>query len=1032
MITSSPVTTTVFNPALLSDDDLIRSFVARQSLLERILDDVRSVDQGSIPQHQLIIGQRGMGKTTLLRRIAIAVRQNAELAAHWIPLEFPEEQYNVKNLGDFWLNCADALSDALEQAGLLEQAAELDRLVTTLTKDADTRSAAAFTLLISAAERLGRGLLLLVDNIDIILDRLEKSEEWEFRRILSENPLLYVFGGSSRALEAFYTHGRAFFDFFNVHELRSFSDEDMFALLNQLAEQGHNEEVQKIIREQPARIRALRVLTGGNPRTLVLLYRVLSQGPDGDVRRDIEQLLDTYTPLYKARFEEMSPQAQQIVDCMAIHWDPISAAEIAVQLETLPVNQVSAQLKRLEDFGIVEKVARYGDKKTAFQVAERFFNIWYLMRASRRERRKLVWLVRFLEAWFEPNELERYAEALLGRDISSAEEAEIRLLMSQIINDKPLSRSLTSSGLKTALKASVRSQFDFKGLPVEVLAQKERMELLRNLELNVCQLYSDKHEAEDFWSLAGGSPFLTLQEKRELVLDRLPSLDPSARRSLLDKLRRERRRLTQSVPDHAGDVERLYRAINGGEMAEACDIDGALSLERPSYRGWLPVVALISQISQYCSPGKMDDDRIMHANAGVARLEGMTEYAAPAALLRASFLRIRLLKVLEAEASYRKAIDLDSDLWQPWQGLGTLLCELGGRDEEALQALEKARMLNPTAASVLNNIGRVLTNLGRYTAAEDAFRGALELDPEAAYAKGWLGNLLETHLGKYPEAEACYRDALLIEPENDWTWNALGNLLTSFGQDRAIEAEDAYRRAINIDPLNPDHWSSFGTLLLEIPDRGTEAENALRKALELDRASYRAWFGLARLALTDHNRLAEFIHAIYKVYEYAPKDALKIQSPVELIRRFTSLDRDPAVAVKAISEQHDLQSEDWELTFLLVQALVLQGEWSRASTLLRRLIENSGEDNQPDIQSFLVIAQRGYAEEAAALLEQTGAHERWRPLYEALRAYSEGTADYLLSVAPEIRVVSQAILDKIAPTGLSQAKVSEKTVKRAG
>jgi hypothetical protein len=69
------------------------------------------------------------------------------------------------------------------------------------------------------------------------------------------------------------------------------------------------------------------------------------------------------------------------------------------------VNLVSAQLKRLEDAGVVEKAPWFGEKKAAFQIAERFFNIWYLMRASRRVRQKLLWLVKFLEAWFDREKL---------------------------------------------------------------------------------------------------------------------------------------------------------------------------------------------------------------------------------------------------------------------------------------------------------------------------------------------------------------------------------------------------------------------------------------------------------------------------------------------------------------------------------------------------------------------------------------------------------------------------------------------------
>ena len=62
----------------------------------------------AIAEHQLIIGQRGMGKTSLLRRIAIGVAQDAALDGRFIPLRFREEQYNVVSPDPFWRNCADS------------------------------------------------------------------------------------------------------------------------------------------------------------------------------------------------------------------------------------------------------------------------------------------------------------------------------------------------------------------------------------------------------------------------------------------------------------------------------------------------------------------------------------------------------------------------------------------------------------------------------------------------------------------------------------------------------------------------------------------------------------------------------------------------------------------------------------------------------------------------------------------------------------------------------------------------------------
>jgi hypothetical protein len=61
------------------------------------------------------------------------------------------------------------------------------------------------------------------------------------------------------------------------------------------------------------------------------------------------------------------------------------------------------------------------------------------------------------------------------------------------------------------------------------------------------------------------------------------------------------------------------------------------------------------------------------------------------------------------------------------------------------------------------------------------------------------------------------------------------------------------------------------------------------------------------------------------------------------------------------------------------------------------------------------IVATAHAKEALAVLEKAGAHENWRPLYEALRASAEGSAKYLRRIAPEVRVVAEKILREIAP-----------------
>jgi len=387
----------VYNPRLLSRRELVGDFVVRTSVLARVCDDLRQADHGHRPAHRIILGQRGMGKTTLLHRLRYAVEDDPSFGARWIPLVFPEEQYNVDRLSTFWLNCLDALSDAIEVRG--EDPGPLDAAIEALPPlEEGTRAERALRLLLDEASSRDARLLLLVDNIDLILGRL-KDQEWALREALSHEDRLLVIGASARAIESTFTFDAAFYDFFEVEELSGLTQDETHTLLTHLASRSGHPDVAELVRTRPERVEPLRVLAGGNPRTLALLFTILAQDADGDVRSDLEQLLDRCTPLYKARFEQLSPQAQKVVHELAVYWHPIGSAALA-ELCDLPARTVSGQLERLYKDGVIQKVQLGTDAgastKTGYQVAERFFNIWYLMRGSRRVRRELMWLVAFL------------------------------------------------------------------------------------------------------------------------------------------------------------------------------------------------------------------------------------------------------------------------------------------------------------------------------------------------------------------------------------------------------------------------------------------------------------------------------------------------------------------------------------------------------------------------------------------------------------------------------------------------------------
>jgi hypothetical protein len=138
-----------------------------------------------------------------LYRLRYAVEDDPDLSRHWLPLTFPEEQYNVAHLSDLWVNCLDALGDALEARGRTAEVKTLDELVSQLPRDNEERRArAALAALDRWSEQSGVGLLLLIDNLDMILDPLDDDEQWTLRKVMSAGHRLLFVGASSRGIEA--------------------------------------------------------------------------------------------------------------------------------------------------------------------------------------------------------------------------------------------------------------------------------------------------------------------------------------------------------------------------------------------------------------------------------------------------------------------------------------------------------------------------------------------------------------------------------------------------------------------------------------------------------------------------------------------------------------------------------------------------------------------------------------------------------------------------------------------------------------
>ena len=675
-----------YNPHLWSAEQLRAIFVARKNELADLQHTLRTTPPETVGQHFLLVGARGMGKSTLMRRLALAVEDDPDLSTAWLPLRFPEEQYTVATLGQFWANVLDSLADALQHLG--HSVSELDVAAERIaTLPAAEQADACLATIDHCADERGQRLLLLVDNTDLLLHNIGRDAHWALRATLQSNPRLFWVGGSYQSLEAESNYHDAFLDFFRVITLRPLRLDEMAQALQALAETFGGEvarqEMDRQLTAHPERLPTLRQLSGGNPRTTVMLYEILANGQNGSVRSDLEALLDNMTPLYKARIDSLADLPRKLFAHILEHWAPISVGELAVVSQVLNTS-ISPQLKRLELDGLIEKTTLHGTSRSGYQAAERFFNIWYLMRfSSRRQRSRLGWLVEFMRLWFSSDELSTLAQQRMeGGHValrSNHDQEYDRALADALPFQSPERHALRWSLLKE-LKAN-RSQlaelFDLEDADADFRGADDYLRRLAELPARLRHSpHAATEEEKTRWVEAVlGSIKLSLAEKESMAKS-AAGLSRSQYDELLKVFGQERSELEKRFG--AAAVQAVRSAVlNQDFFPDMPDSHLAYEQIHARFADEREALRLVSE--QFYS---------MHKDEWCYKALMLAQAAWPQnsiiAYRCAWLLHYRLGRYEEAEAAYRQAIALNEKEAYPLGNLARLLARLGRHAEAEL------------------------------------------------------------------------------------------------------------------------------------------------------------------------------------------------------------------------------------------------------------------------------------------------------------------------------------------------------------
>ena len=405
------------NPGLLqSDKDVREQFVVRKHEFAIVLEILRENIEASSCQHVLVVAPRGRGKTMLLARVAAELHTDAVLSERLLPVRFMEESQEVFNLADFWLETLFHL--ARESA---EHNPELARELRETHADLigrwneETLGERALAAVLRAANRLGKQLVLMVENLQALCDTVDDDFGWKLREVLQSEPQIMLLATATSRFKKLDDAQQPFFELFRTVDLESLSTEECRELWQVIS----GDAVSK--RE----MRPLEILTGGSPRLLVIVagfgqHRSLLQ-----LMEELVTLIDEHTEYFRNNMEVLPKTERRVYIAVIDLWQPSTTSQIAARAR-LGVRTASTMLGRLADRGAV--IWKGSGKKRQYVAAERLYSIYYKLRRERDEAAVVQNLIRFMVAFYSEAELaEMSGEFIAEEALHTCEELERRL-----------------------------------------------------------------------------------------------------------------------------------------------------------------------------------------------------------------------------------------------------------------------------------------------------------------------------------------------------------------------------------------------------------------------------------------------------------------------------------------------------------------------------------------------------------------------------------------------------------------------------
>jgi tetratricopeptide (TPR) repeat protein len=702
-----------FNPQRMTKEELEATFVGREDLLKLLLDGLKEQAKKKHNQHIILRGPRGIGKTHILSLVYFKVKEDKRLNKTWIPLQLAEEEFGIANLKDLFIRLLEELSYEIDNSELSEF---VEKIKTNPLRVSEDR---LYAYLKDYLNKIDKRILLIFENIDLVFGKFSKIELKKLRNILMNEPYILIYGSTLTLFNEFVDEDKPFYRLFDVRSVDELKEADFEHLLQlRLKLDGKRELLDKFSQISP-RIKALYILTSGNPRLLLICYQFIAFGELKEVLFYLNRILDDHNQYFLDKIERLSSQQQVIIDRIAKAEVLITPKDIAKSCG-MKINTITAQIHKLVKLGYLAPLKVTGGRGTYYELNERLFRIWYQMRTGGRYKKRLRFLVEFLQIWYPVEELKKKREELsaqlaIAKSIAEREETkEILGYFEEALMRKPevvvLAEEEAWKEIEEGTAYAHKGQYD-----EAISCYQEAVKIKEDMHwawYNMGIAYAHKGQYDEA---------ITCYDKALEINPRLAEAWYN-KGNILDDLGRHNEAITcydKALEINPRDALAWYNIgiayAYKGQYDEAISCyQKAVKIKEDKHEAWY------NMGTAYYVKGKYD----------------------------------------EAITCYKEAVKIKEDMHEAWNNMGLAYYDKGQYDE-AIACYQEAVKIKEDDHEAWYNMGIAYYIKGQYDEAIACYQRAVKIKEDKHKAWYNMGNAYADK-GQYDEAIACYREYIKI------------------------------------------------------------------------------------------------------------------------------------------------------------------------------------------------------------------------------------------------------------------------------